>query len=395
MEKTTNSEDFLGSLRFLFVSVFFMQMLTGVVGLTVPIYAASLGASPLLIGVIGATGGLTYSFMPLAAGMLSDKIRRKIFVLTAMILYGLSCGFYILTKNTTMLIPVKALEWVAVAIFWPSTEALITEFSGEKLEQNLKKFNLSWGSATIIGPIIGGSLISLSGTKAPFLLSSTVSFILALLAATAIKELQKHPQKPKQEAINQRKNSAEPIAPAVVSIILFSFIAGIIYNLFPAQATNLNMPAYEIGLIIFANGLFRLAAFTQAYKLEEKIGKNPMFLVGALALALASALTAASATALFFALAFSIFGLGMGILYAASIAHILKNRSHATGYAAGLFESLIGVGNFLGSSTGGIASEYFSSNTPYIISLLISLAAAIYQSLRMKKQKRTIHPKSL
>ena len=394
MKNTANSEHFVGSLRFLFASVFFMQMLTGVVGLTVPIYAASLGASPLLVGVIGATGGLTYSFMPLAAGMLSDKIRRKIFVLTAMILYGLSCGFYILTENTTMLIPVKALEWVAVAIFWPSTEALITEFSGEKLEQNLKKFNLSWGSATIIGPIIGGSLISLSGIKAPFLLSSAVSFVLALLATMALKEQRKNMQKPKQETPNQ-KNSAETIAPAVVSIILFSFIAGIIYNLFPAQATNLNMPAYEIGLIIFANGLFRLAAFTQAYKIEEKIGKTRMFLVGALALALASALTAASSTALFFALAFSIFGLGMGILYAASIAHILKNRSHATGYAAGLFESLIGVGNFLGSSTGGIASEYFSSNTPYILSLLISLAAALYQSLRLKKQKRIIRPKSL
>jgi MFS family permease len=394
MKNTANSEHFVGSLRFLFASVFFMQMLTGVVGLTVPIYAASLGASPLLVGVIGATGGLTYSFMPLAAGMLSDKIRRKIFVLTAMILYGLSCGFYILTENTTMLIPVKALEWVAVAIFWPSTEALITEFSGEKLEQNLKKFNLSWGSATIIGPIIGGSLISLSGIKAPFLLSSAVSFVLALLATMALKEQRKNMQKPKQETPNH-KNSAETIAPAVVSIILFSFIAGIIYNLFPAQATNLNMPAYEIGLIIFANGLFRLAAFTQAYKIEEKIGKTRMFLVGALALALASALTAASSTALFFALAFSIFGLGMGILYAASIAHILKNRSHATGYAAGLFESLIGVGNFLGSSTGGIASEYFSSNTPYILSLLISLAAALYQSLRLKKQKRIIRPKSL
>jgi len=394
MKNTANSEHFVGSLRFLFASVFFMQMLTGVVGLTVPIYAASLGASPLLVGVIGATGGLTYSFMPLAAGMLSDKIRRKIFVLTSMILYGLSCGFYILTENTTMLIPVKALEWVAVAIFWPSTEALITEFSGEKLEQNLKKFNLSWGSATIIGPIIGGSLISLSGIKAPFLLSSAVSFVLALLATMALKEQRKNMQKPKQETPNH-KNSAETIAPAVVSIILFSFIAGIIYNLFPAQATNLNMPAYEIGLIIFANGLFRLAAFTQAYKIEEKIGKTRMFLVGALALALASALTAASSTALFFALAFSIFGLGMGILYAASIAHILKNRSHATGYAAGLFESLIGVGNFLGSSTGGIASEYFSSNTPYILSLLISLAAALYQSLRLKKQKRIIRPKSL
>ncbi|MEM2912233.1 MAG: MFS transporter [Candidatus Bathyarchaeia archaeon] len=389
MKNTPQSKNFIKSLRFLLVSVFFMQMLTGVVGLTVPIYAASLGASPLLVGVIGATGGLTYAFMPLTAGMLSDEIRRKILILTAMILYGLSCGLYASAESTNMLIPIKALEWVAVAIFWPSTEALITEFSGEKLEQNLRKFNLSWGSATIIGPILGGSLISLLGIKAPFFLSLAVSFILAFAAATTVKEQRKYPQKPKQEMLNQREGSAESIAPAVVSILLFSFIAGIIYNLFPAHATNLNMPAHEIGLIFFANGLFRLVAFTQAYKIEEEIGKNFMFLAGALSLAIASALTAVSSTALFFALSFSIFGLGMGILYAASIAYILKRRSHAAGYAAGLFESLIGIGNFIGSSTGGLASEYFSSNTPYILSLLISLAAVAYQSQHLTKSRHT------
>lgn len=362
-------------------------MLTGVVGLAVPIYAAGLGASPLLVGVIGATGGLTYSFMPLAAGVLSDKVRRKLLVLTAMLLYGLSCSLYVLTEDTIMLIPVKALEWVAVAIFWPSIEALITEFSGETLEQNLKKFNLSWGSATILSPIIGGSLISLSGIKAPFFLSLAVSLVLALLAAKAIKEQQKHLQKPKQEVPNQKKKNTGSIVPAVVSIILFSFIGGIIYNLFPAQATNINIPAYEIGLIIFANGLFRLVAFTQAYKIEEKIGKTCTFLVGASVLAIASALAATSSTVLFFALAFSIFGLGMGILYAASIAHVLKNRSHAKGYTAGLFESLIGIGNFLGSAAGGTASEYFSPNMPHLLSLLISLAVASYQSTRLIKSK--------
>lgn len=135
METITNSENIIVPLKFLLASAFFMQMLTGIVGLTVPIYAANMGASPLVVGVIGATGGLIYSFMPLATGALSDKIRRKIFILTATLLYGVSCGLYFLAENPSILISIKALEWISVAIFWPSIEALITEFSGDKLNK--------------------------------------------------------------------------------------------------------------------------------------------------------------------------------------------------------------------------------------------------------------------
>lgn len=353
-------------------------------------YAAAMGASPLLVGVIGATGGLTYSFMPLAAGVLSDKIRRKILIITSMLFYGLACTLYVLAENPNMLIPVKVMEWVAVATFWPSIEALITEFSGEKLEQNLRRFNLSWDSATIIGPVIVGTVISVSGAKTPFALSSAIAFALAFLATAKIKELLKGKTEQKHENSNVTRSSKNSTAIAIASIILFSFIGGIIYNLFPAHATSLGIPAYEIGIITFANGLFRLVAFTEAYKIEAKIGRITMFLAGSLTLAFVSALTAASSTVLLFVLAFSIFGFGMGILYAASIAHILRNVSRSKGYAAGIFESLIGVGNLLGSATGGLASEYFALNTPYILSLIVSLAAGFHQSVYLLKRRDKI-----
>lgn len=379
---------FAGSLRFLLASCFMVQMLVGFVGLAVPIYAANMGASPLLVGVIGAVGGLTYSYMPLVAGFLSDRVRRKSLLLAAMLVYGFACIMYLLTQTPSMLIPVKVVEWVAVATFWPSAEALLTELSQGRIEHNLRKFNLSWGSATIIGPIVGGAIISLLGVKTPFALSSAGSFILALAAAAKIKEPPKGGRSLKHESAQpEAQGGKESLAPAVVAVILFSFIGGVIYNLFPAQATSLSIPAYEIGLIMFANGLFRLAAFTQAYKIEAKIGRTRVFLAGALTLAAASALTAASSTTLLFALAFAVFGFGMGILYASSIAHILKSRSHARGYAAGLFESLLGVGTLIGSSTGGLASEYYTHNAPYILCLLLSLAVALYQGIRLLKHK--------
>lgn len=389
MVNAVSGRDFAASLRFLLASCFMMQMLVGLVGLAVPIYAANMGASPLLVGVIGAAGGLTYSFMPLAAGFLSDKVRRKSLLLAALLLYGFACAVYLLVQTPNMLIPVKVVEWIAVATFWPSAEALLTELSKHEIEKNLRRFNLSWGSAAIISPIMGGAFISFLGIKTPFTLSSSAAFALAITATAKIKEPPKGNINPKHESLRLEaedgKSDKKPIVAAVISIILFAFIGGVIYNLFPAQATSLGIPAYEIGLITFANGLFRLVAFTKAYKIEAKIQRNRVFLIGALTLAAASAISIVSSTTPLFAIAFAVFGFGMGILYASSIAHILESRSHARGYAAGMFESLLGVGTFLGSSMGGLASDYYAPNAPYVLCLLLSLATALYQTTRLSK----------
>jgi MFS family permease len=384
MVDAVGGKDLAVSLWFLLASCFIVQTLVGFVGLAVPIYAANVGASPLLVGVIGAMGGLTYSFMPLVAGFLSDKVRRKNLLLLALFLYGFACAIYLPTQTPSMLVPIKMVEWVAVAIFWPSAEALLTELSEQQIEKNLRKFNLSWGSATIISPVIGGGLISFLGVKTLFILSSAAAFALAFISTTKIKEppkggLNSKHERPQSE-IGGSETSGESIATAVVSVVLFAFIGGVIYNLFPAQATSLGIPAYEIGLIIFANGFFRIVAFTEAYKIEAKIGRNSVFLAGALTLAVASGIAAFSSTTPLFAIAFAIFGFGMGILYASSIAQILKSRGHARGYAAGIFESFLGVGTFLGSSMGGLASECYALNAPYILCLLISMSTALYQT---------------
>jgi len=369
------------TLIFLLTSAFLMQMLTGIVGISVPIYAAELGASPLLLGFIGATGGLIYSFMPLVSGILSDKFNRKFFIFTSTFLYGLSCLLYSIVEDPYMLIPIKALEWVSVALFWPSVEALLTETSKIDVKETFRRFNLSWGSATIVGPMVGGFLISVLGIKMPFTISLMVSLSLAFLSIIAVEERSERVAECEIRALTGDNSTS--IIRAVVGILLFSSIGGVILNLFPAYAASLEIPAYVVGLIMLINGFFRLIAFLETYKIETKFGRRFIFLVGPIIMALASAITAIGSTAPIFAISFAFFGFGAGMLYASSIATLLKDWGFKKGYAGGLFESLIGVGYFLGSLTGGFVSEY-SPNAPYILSLFMSLIVCFFQALIKK-----------
>jgi DHA1 family quinolone resistance protein-like MFS transporter len=134
-------------------------------------------------------------------------------------------------------------------------------------------------------------------------------------------------------------------------------------------------------------GVARVITFYSSSKIEKRLSKKGMFIAGSSILAVASFLIANSSMFLSFAICFLIFGFGSGILYSASISSILRRWSFSRGYAAGLFESLIGVGYFLGPIIGGAVSTY-GANAPYIFGSLLGFSALSIQLILNMKLKR-------
>ncbi len=374
---------------FLFFDTFLYQMLLGMIGLTVPIYANMLGASTFLVGVIGSTGGLIYSFMPLVSGILCDRLRRKVFVSTALLFYGFLCILYISVEEPLFLALVKALESFSAAIFWPAIEALIADSAEDGLEKALKRFNISWSTAMVLGPLIGGIIINWFSIKAPFILSAITSLSFGFFSLIFVVE---YPRKPKVASISKLKDESRTEGLTVLafaSIFLYSSVIGIITAIFPAYATNLNFLPYEIGLITFSFAAARAFTFYHALKIELKTGKFGMFFLGSLTLGLASLFTSNTNTVPFFIVYFLIFGFGAGVSYAVSISVLFRKWEYSRGYAAGVFESLIGLGYFIGPLMGGTLLEYIP-NAPYLFTFILSLAVLSVQWLF--KHGKNDHP---
>ena len=368
------------SLSFIFLAAFAYQMIVGVVGIAVPIYANMLGASLFIVGIIGSAGGLVYSFMPLVSGILCDRIGRKLFISVSLFSYGVSCLLYSLVQEPLMFIPIKILEWISVATFWPAVESLIADSATEELEDALKKFNISWGSAMVVGPLMGGILIDELSIMAPFFFAMLISFFFGMLSIIVVREPRK-PLDAEKDSRGKLKMNGEhdgSIVVALVTIFLFSSIVSILMSLFPSYARDLGISASEIGMIAFTFGATRVVTFYQAPRIEARIKKTGMLLIGSLVLGFASLATFYSGSTLSFLMCFLLFGFGTGISYAVSIALVLRWRKSSTGYAAGVFESLIGTGYFLGPLIGGFLSK-FASNLPYIYGFFLSLIVFLIQ----------------
>jgi len=357
-------------------------MMMGATTIAVPIFAESLNASPLIVGVIGSAGGIIYSFLPFVAGTLCDRMRRKVFVVAALALYGCSCVIYNLAEDAPMLVFAKVIEWSSVAIFWPAVEALLADSSESRLEETLKRFNLSWGSAMVIGPLVGGFLITVWYIKAPFIFSMFTSILFGALSVILLKEPAiKHDPATSAEAKQKKaKEGRYLLASGLASIFLFCSIDGIILTIFPAYASQLGISAFNIGLIMFAFGAARVVAFSQSNKAELKIGKTGMFLLSSLIFGAASLLIAFSTTLLLFMLCCVLFGVGSALAYAASITLILARGEASRGRAAGTFESLIGIGYFAGPLIGGVVAEHLIT-APYLFGFFLSMAVFFVQLL--------------
>lgn len=363
-------------------------MIVGAVSITVPIFAESLKASTLMIGAIGSAGGLVYSFLPFIAGAFCDKMKRKLFVSASLALYSLACLLYFFSEDVSTLVFAKVLEWSSVAIFWPAVEALLADTGETKLEETLRKFNLSWGSAMIIGPVIGGSLITAFSIKTPFILALLLSTIFCILSLFIIVEPAKTNNQDTQVNLNYEKASNEryPLISGLLSIFLFSSVNGIILSLFPAYATKLAISAFNIGWIVFAFGAARVLIFSQTNKVDAKIGKKGMLMIGTLLLGAASLITVFSNTFPQYVICFALYGSGTGFAYAASIALVLGRWETTRGHAAGIFESIIGFGYFAGPLIGGALST-FSDVAPYYFGFTLSLAVLFIQLFFRTKPK--------
>ena len=166
----------------------FVIVLIDLLGLTIiiplmPLYATTFGASPLVIGLLGAT----YPFMQFIGapilGRLSDRYGRKPVLLVSQL--GTFLGFILLGLAQTLpvLFLARALDGLSGANI-ATAQAVITDSTNERTRtQGLGLLGAAFGLGFVVGPVI--AFISLAATqndyRAPAFVAAFFSLISILL----------------------------------------------------------------------------------------------------------------------------------------------------------------------------------------------------------------------
>ncbi len=361
-----------------------------------PLFASTLSATPLEIGLVGGASNAVYTFMPVIMGHFSDRRgSRRFFIISAFSLLCAVSLLYSVLDSPLALIVSRILEGVGWAMLWPALEAGVTQEPGRNPKKSLSTLNYVWTFGAALGPIVGTFLVTGLSYRLAFAMSG-VAF-LALILANLVPVLAEWRKKRASTARHSSEFSFEGIHGIEASeekVTLYSSILstlrsgdhandfqvwtclastavsagvyGILFTFFGTYAkSSLGISVLLIGGIITAFGFVRFSMFLglsrESLRLRlfepRKRVRNVLLSLAVVCSSSLIFLVRDPSGDLYF-VAFTLFAAGYGLVYVISQGTLIAEASSENiGSAAGIFESSIGLGGAVGPIIGGIVSE--------------------------------------
>ena len=363
-------------------AIVFVAICAGIAGISygmhspiVPVFARDqLAADYSQVGLIGTANYLPYMFAPFFIGFLLDRLNKSYVLLSGILLNVFSIFILSSVQSTVEVIPYRALAGVAHALFWPSSEVLISINSApDRRVRNISVFIAAWILGFMVGPIIGKLILNAFDYYALFQLAAAAMAVGIVPAVL----LRSYGWPAVQKDLEVRASFVEVAKeitthPRLSGVILYYAITfGVVLAVYPAYMSDASLTTEDVEVLFFFFGVSRFATLLL---LVTRISRY-----GELALALAVSTTAAgmiisfsSTSVVSFVVSLALFGLSTSIFYPVSYSLVTMNTpSRHVGSKLGVYNALFGAGWTAGPIVAGFASDAFGSGSPYLAFFII------------------------
>ena len=177
-------------------SVLLIALLAGTVeGMVVPFLALIAQERGVPIGTIGLMAAaflLAQISLQVPFGVLSDRLGRSWIIVTGLALLCLACIGFALAATPLAWVLLRILQGFAVAALLPSLRALVADVSTiEQRGEAFAGFNAAFFGGIFGGPLIGGFIIQLGGSRTLFLTAAVGAVVLAAIVWRSFPEFRR------------------------------------------------------------------------------------------------------------------------------------------------------------------------------------------------------------
>lgn len=355
--------------------------------------AIDLHATNLVLGLLGALGSLAYTVGCLYSGGVSDRLGRKLPAVVGCTVAATVWLLMSLARSPYYLLALVPLSGLAMSFLWPPAQAWISELSGggsRRLNRNLSLFNIAWTAGIMTGPLLAGYTYGVSRFL-PFLLAVVPGYLAALVLART----------PVADHGSGRPVHSHTTAPrAVVQMFLVLswlgnfgswFARGVLSNLFPKLATDLNFSHQVVGILIFLVGVGQIIAFILARFTDRWHHRLWLLIVAEVAGLAGIASPLWTQSPVWLGVGFVGLGIGAGITYVSSLTYALQGHAEERGQRSGLHEAVLGSGGLLGPLVGGLLAQKAGLMVPFTAGAWVFGAVVLIQVIYFIRQRRHIH----
>jgi len=359
-------------LHSLYLTNFLSSLAFGTVIYLLPVYVEGVGASYYDLGVIGGVGNAVYTASTLVTGFILDVFDRARF-------YSVSCilGFAVIlsflhTKGVTEIMLVRGLLGGVSAAFWVTTSTIIADASSsEGLTRAMARYNLSWMTAFVVGPFLGGIISDAFGFPFLFVAASAINLVSFVIVSTFIGP--RYERRKESSDLRVSLQALRNLIYVYAALIPYALILGIYMAILPGQMKTLGIATAMVGLLITVSNGFRGLGFLFAERFVEWGVKKSLYLSSVL-LFMALLLVAFSRGEAGFLLPMSLLGFAGGIITPIILDCVANGTPPgALGAALGTHEAIYGIGMCLGPVAGGALAEATQPKALYLTLAMISL----------------------
>ena len=344
----------------LFFSIFTAVTGVGIVVPLLPVYAHSLGAGGLYIGLIFGSFSLSRTFFLPYFGRKSDHSGRKHLIVAGLAGYTLVSIAFIFSGSVETLIVIRFFQGIASSMMMPVIQAYVGDITPEGREGfTMGFFNMSLFLGLSLGPLLGGGIEDSFGLEASFVCMGALSLIGFLLSLILLPPISR--EKVRQRSRTPVKWRTIVQDREVVGLFLFrvcyTACIGIIWGFLPVLAdAELSLSSTAIGLLVMMGVFISGAIHMPMGYLADRLNRKMMITAGGVLVAAAMVLFARAGSIHDLIVASIFFGFGGGISMPAhmAIAVFKGGESESMGSLMGLMTMGHSLGMLIGSILAGM-----------------------------------------
>ena len=376
-------------------------------------YMESLRFSPVIIGIIIGSYGLTQMLLRIPFGILSDKLgTRKLFIIIGITFTFLSAVFLLLSKNVYVILFARASAGIAAST-WVSFMVLFSSYHDKEKTVGAVGILDSCSNIGQLGGIITGSLLisfTVWKDKSAFMLAAIIGFVSFILSFFIYEDKNKLKSVGTRRAVSEEQTqhkpdtarrvpTSKPKITAILSnktLIIVSIIGAVsqlisfstIFGFTPAYAKDvLNINAFQNGiLMVFSYLPTAFGGLLLGKFFIGKVKEYNLVFIGMLLLGATTVLIPFIKDYYLLVITQTIAGFGKGISFPLLMGLSIKKVSeNARGTAMGIFQAVYSFGMFFGPFITGVIKERFELSVAFILIGVVCLVCSALSYLSLSK----------
>ncbi|UCE82951.1 MAG: MFS transporter [Deltaproteobacteria bacterium] len=357
----------------------------------VPLYALSLGADTVQVGIINSAFLLMAGLLSLPLGILSDRFGRKRLACIGVLI--LSATSYLLYFSTTpmQMVWIYLFFGIGLAAFGPTMMSLVADISPPThLGRSYGWYTTALYTSMSLGPAVGGFVAKELGFLQVFLISGTLIFLtfwlIVFFLPRARLVVSSTPKKDKWSAAAGELMQNRPLLGCWLVTIGGCFGLGMFVTFLPLHAQNQGLHVGQIGIVFAVQGISNALSRIPFGHLSDKVAKRgTLVVIGLLGFVGSMVGFAISESAGHFIIFAAALGISMGLAFTsvgALIAEVVPPESR--GLAMGGYNTCIYFGMMLSSALMGPVIQVIGFEGGFHITALINFLFIGFFYLFMK-----------